>query len=90
MKIQKMLSAAALIGFIGASAGAAAETWQLPEEIAPKKPAAAAPAGATPAPAAAAAPVDKEAKAKECKAQSVAKGLHGKQRKQFLEDCAKS
>lgn len=99
MQIRLMPSAAALILFVGANAGALAETWKLPEEIAPKSEAGA-PAVSTPATAASApvtaeaapapAPVDKAAKKKECKSQAGAKGLHGKQRRQFMDECEKS
>ncbi|MGD9539361.1 PsiF family protein [Methylocystis sp.] len=77
-------------------AGNAATTWAPPAEIAPKAaPAeAAAPnveapaATAQPAPAAPAAKTHAQ-REKDCRAQADAKGLHGKERKQFKAGCLK-
>jgi len=75
---------------------ASAQTWLPPKEIQSKTDAGAAPATTpTPAPPAAAAKntdasKNKEAKMKDCKAQSLAKGLHGAERKKFLDSCKNS
>ncbi len=80
-----------------APAGGAPTTWAPPAEIAPKTAApAAAPAPNVGAPAAAAQPAPTVPAAKthaererDCRAQADAKGLHGKERKQFKSDCLK-
>jgi len=82
-------SACLLIGSAGAQT-----TWLPPKEIQSKTDAAA-PAATTPAPAPTAAKSpdaarDKVAKVKDCKAQSLAKGLRGSERKKFLESCKNS
>jgi hypothetical protein len=71
---------------------AVAETWKAPSEIAPQQaqtqPAApATPSATAPAKPAAATVDDRKAKAKECSAQADAKGLHGKARKHFRDEC---
>jgi len=79
-----------------APAGAAPTTWAPPAEIAPKAAPAATPAPSAEAPAAAAPPAPSAAapkthaeREKDCRAQADAKGLHGKERKQFKSDCLK-
>jgi len=81
-----------------APAGAAPTTWAPPAEIAPKAAPIAAPAANAEAPPAAAAqPAARPAPAakthaereKDCRAQADAKGLHGKERKQFRSECLK-
>lgn len=79
-----------------APAGNAPTTWAPPAEIAPKAAPAEAPAPKAEAPAAAtqpapAAPVAKThaEREKDCRAQADAKGLHGKERKQFKSGCLK-
>jgi hypothetical protein len=87
------------------AAGAGDIQWKPPGEIAPKAeaqtqsaPAAAQPAAPAAAPAKTAepkkaeplSPEAKKAKAKECSDQADAKGLHGKARKKFRDDCKKS
>ncbi|MBM3552244.1 MAG: hypothetical protein FJX45_10840 [Alphaproteobacteria bacterium] len=79
-----------------ASAGNAPTTWAPPAEIAPKAAPAETPppkaetpaAAAHPAPAASGAKTHAE-REKDCRAQADAKGLHGKERKQFKSDCLK-
>lgn len=79
-----------------APAGSAPTVWAPPAEIAPKAapaqaaaPSAEAPAAAAqPAPAAPAAKTHAE-REKDCRAQADAKGLHGKERKQFRSECLK-
>ena len=91
MNIKSIIAVAILTCFIASSA--AAQTWLPPKEIAPKTETNASPTPATPAPATTAKDADKpkkEAKAKDCKAQSAAKGLHGPERKKFLEECKHS
>ncbi len=102
MKINKILTTGAFVGALwaGSAAQTIAQTWAPPAEIAPKQApqAQAAPtptiaAEQKPAAPAAAAPktaATKKDKAKECKAQADAKGLHGKERKKFREECVKS
>jgi len=75
---------------------AASTTWAPPAEIAPKAAPAVAPAPSAEAPAAAAQPASiapaaktHAEKEKDCRAQADAKGLHGKERKQFRSDCLK-
>lgn len=79
-----------------APAANAPTTWAPPAEIAPKAAPAETPppkaetpaAAAQPAPAAPAAKTHAE-REKDCRAQADAKGLHGKERKQFKSDCLK-
>ncbi len=97
MKKNRVQAIGAVVAVLWAGA-ALAQTWAPPAEIAPKQgsQAQAAPAP-TPAPApvvaeqkpAAAAPATKKDKAKDCKAQADAKGLHGKERKKFNAECMK-
>lgn len=77
-------------------APAAPTTWAPPAEIAPKATPAVAPAPSAEAPAAAAQPASPVPGAKthaerekDCRAQADAKGLHGKERKQFRSECLK-
>jgi hypothetical protein len=90
-----VITLASLVGGFAASAALAEQKWLPPQEIAPRS------AAATPAAPAVAAPTvtpvkpativeDKKAKAKDCSAQADAKGLHGKERKKFKEECGKS
>ncbi|MBI1981006.1 MAG: hypothetical protein HYS63_05550 [Methylocystis sp.] len=79
-----------------APAGNAPTTWAPPAEIAPKAAPAEAPAPVSAAPAAAAQPAPSAPAAKthaerdkDCRAQADAKGLHGKERKQFKLECLK-
>jgi hypothetical protein len=79
-----------------APAGNAPTTWAPPAEIAPKAGPAEAPAPKAEAPAAAAqptpaalAPKTHAEREKDCRAQADAKGLHGKERKQFRMGCLK-
>jgi hypothetical protein len=79
-----------------APASAAPTTWAPPAEIAPKAAPAVAPAPSAEAPAAAAQPASiaptaktHAEKEKDCRAQADAKGLHGKERKQFRSECLK-
>lgn len=77
-----------------APAANAPTTWAPPAEIAPKAAPAETPAPKAEAPAAAtqpaaAAPKTHAEKEKDCRAQADAKGLHGKERKQFKSDCLK-
>jgi hypothetical protein len=77
-------------------AGASPTTWAPPAEIAPKAAPTAAPAPNVEAPAAAAQPASAAPATKthaererDCRAQADAKGLHGKERKQFKSGCLK-
>ncbi|PWB79027.1 MAG: phosphate starvation-inducible protein PsiF [Methylocystaceae bacterium] len=104
MTIKSVMSITiAALGF-GASA-ALAQSWAPPAEIAPAEPAAVAVApepdagaksAAKPAPTAVAAEKpassaeEKKAKSKDCTAQADAKGLHGKERKKFRDQCKKA
>lgn len=98
MKTTNLIAITTSVACIIAGA-AAAQNWQPPAEIAPKS-AAAAPSEAAPeqasaaktveAPRLAEPPKSKEAKAKDCKAQSAAKGLHGQERKKFIAECKNS
>jgi hypothetical protein len=79
-----------------APAPAAPTTWAPPAEIAPKAAPAVAPAPSAEAPVAAAQPASPAPaakthaeKEKDCRAQADAKGLHGKERKQFRAECLK-
>lgn len=72
-----------IAAFLGATPVALAQTQPAP---------ATKPAATAPAKPAASAPMDKTAKAaksKECSAQADQKGLHGKARKKFREECKK-
>jgi hypothetical protein len=94
MRTTCRIALAAFAALILANA-AMAQVWQPPAEIAPKSTTAAVPpAAAAPEPPAppnvAQTPKSKEAKAKDCKAQSAAKGLHGPDRKKFIDDCKNS
>ncbi len=97
MKRLKLIAQGALVS-VFLTGGAISQTWQPPAEIAPK-------ATATTPAAPSAAPVpeqaasekiaqtpakSREAKTKDCKAQSAAKGLHGAERKKFIEECKNS
>ena len=100
--IKTTLAGFALAALIGAGAAFAQATTPFPVKpavpavVAPAKPAvpaAVAPAKpAAPAAAAAAKPAkaDRTAISKQCSAQADAKGLHGKDRKKFREECKKS
>jgi psiF repeat len=82
--LKASLTALAFAGFLAAAPSFAAST-------APKVPAA--PAAAAPAAPAAPAATDdmkKKMKSKECSAQADKKGLHGKERKKFREECKKA
>jgi hypothetical protein len=94
MNTKNTIAIVTLFGALCAS-GAMAQTWLPPKEIAPKTEAGAASPAVTPAPEPA--PVKtaegrkkKEAKTKNCRAQGVAKNLHGRQRKKFIQDCTNS
>jgi hypothetical protein len=100
MKTTKLIAITTSVACIVAGA-AAAQNWQPPAEIAPKSAAAATPPSAAApeqapaartveAPKLAETPKSKEAKVKDCKAQSAAKGLHGQERKKFLAECKNS
>jgi hypothetical protein len=100
MHTLKLTAGAFVAALIAASAYAGDTAWKPPQEIAPK---ADSQAQSTPAPAAqpaapAAAPEKKaepqtpearKAKSKDCSAQADAKGLHGKERKKFRDECKK-
>jgi hypothetical protein len=102
VKFAAVAFGAALIA--AGAAGAGDVQWKPPQEIAPKAEAEAPSAPAAPAAQPAAAPAKagepkkaepmspeaKKAKAKECSDQADAKGLHGKERKKFRDDCKKS
>lgn len=98
MNFKCAFAAATLACLLAGSAGAQT-TWLPPKEIQSKTDAAP-PATTTPAPAPTAAKSaaksspeaakGKEAKVKDCKAQSLAKGLRGSERKKFLESCKNS
>lgn len=94
----KCAFAVATLGCLLIGSAGAQTTWLPPKEIQSKTDAAP-PAATTPAPAPTAAKSaakspdaakGKEAKVKDCKAQSLAKGLHGSERKKFLESCKNS
>jgi hypothetical protein len=94
MNARIFTASATLAAFLGASV-AMAETWLPPKEIQPKAEGSATPAATPQQPQAAPAkateaPKNKEAKTKDCKAQSAAKGLHGPERKKFIESCKNS
>ena len=93
MNMKSAIAISTLICFVCAGS-ATAQTWLPPKEIAPKTETGAAPPSTTQAPASSGKtadnPKNKEAKAKDCKAQSISKGLHGPERKKFIEDCKHS
>lgn len=87
--IKSLSIAGACAALLGASA-VAETTWKPPAEIAPKAAeAGAAASGETAAPATPAAPQSAADKQKSCNEQAKAKGLKGKEKKQFKADCLK-
>lgn len=94
----KILSAAGACAALLVVSAHAETVWKPPAEIAqkanetgaaPAAPAAAAPAAPAPA-AAPAKPVSKAEKEKSCAEQAVAKGLKGKEKRQFKAECVKA
>ena len=81
------LSAFAALAIFAGTAFAQTTPAKPVAPVVPAKPAVTAPVVATPAPASA---DDKQAKSKACSAQADAKGLHGKERKKFREECKKA
>lgn len=85
--MESLFIAGVCAALLGASA-VAETTWKPPAEIAPKAAEAAA-SGETAAPATTAAPQSAADKQKSCNEQAKAKGLKGKEKKQFKADCLK-
>jgi len=97
MKVKRIVASVVIAAVAAGSAFAGETVWKPPQEIAPRSEPQAqadpAPVVQPAAPAKTAAPTTpdaRRARAKECSAQADAKGLHGKERKKFRDECKKS